>query len=355
MTELLTAPPSTALEHASFLFQAKSEAGGDLALIEGYGVTFGTLNDYGRVFVPGSLAQSIEEISDRKPLTMGYQHNPYTGEVKPIGKWSEISEEKEGLFLGGRISDTQLGRDVSVLARDGAITGLSIGFRIQEYHWAEPNDRVSFDTPFGRVTYQFDDYVMYIVRCKLRECSLVDAPADDEARLTSVQSSAGAAVKALPALQSDESSWDDVAYSMALLMGGRGAGAFSDLPEVERHALYQRVAQAYTKFGNTPPPFEAEPKYRDVAFQHGEREIFQDRYLRKTCSTVIAGAGGLEGALSPETRETALQAIGALQAAVDRRAPEDETEPAGEPLLAEMQASLRQTLETVKKGTPENV
>jgi hypothetical protein len=100
---------------------------------------------------------------------------------------------------------------------------------------------------------------------------------------------------------------------MALLMGGRGAAAFQELPDLEHMQLYQRLAAGYAKYDKTPPAYSRTPNYQDVAFQHGEREIFGDRYLRKNLRTVTAGAQGIAGPLSDETREEAQRAINALE------------------------------------------
>ena len=302
-----------------------------------YGVGYGVENAYGRVFVPGAFAESIQELNaslDTKPLPIGWMHDI------PIGKFTTLRDELKGPYLEGQLSGTSAGQDAGVLAADG-LTAVSVGFVAQVYQWADKGELVSFDTPYGKKTYQADDYVLYVVKAQLVECSMVLVGADDEARITVVQSLLEKADRALPGLATD-ASWEDVAYSMALLMGGRGASAFQELPELEHRSLYERLSRAYTKFSKTPPAYSLRPQYRDVEFQHDERATFQDRYLRKSLAAVTAGAAGVEGQLSPETREEADRAIQALQALTARRDP------------AEILASMSQSLvaaSTHLKGT----
>jgi HK97 family phage prohead protease len=59
---------------------------------------------------------------------MLYQHFSHA----PIGVWEEIAEDARGLYVRGRLtSDIEQARDVAALLRDGALNGLSIGFRTQ--------------------------------------------------------------------------------------------------------------------------------------------------------------------------------------------------------------------------------
>jgi HK97 family phage prohead protease len=57
---------------------------------------------------------------------MLFQHDP----AVPIGTWSEIREDARGLFVRGRLTlDAPKAREVHALMRQGALDGLSIGFR----------------------------------------------------------------------------------------------------------------------------------------------------------------------------------------------------------------------------------
>jgi HK97 family phage prohead protease len=346
MSSLLDAPrvSQRQLQRTVFPFlQAKTSKGErGLLTVEGMGVHYGEVNANGFLFVPGAFSESLKERpSERKPLVMGFEHSLFAP-LTVIGKWSETKESEDGVWLRGPISDTSDGRDVATLIEDGALTGLSIGHTIDHFQFLEPGQRAEFDTPFGKRTYEVDEWALAVIEGAMVEASVVSVPADDEARIDKVlHSTLTKAGKALPGL-AGSAEWHDVAYSMALLMGGRGAAAFADLPELEHRGLYERLASAYRRHGKTPPAYERNPKFSDVAFQHDERALFADRYLRKNLAAVAAGAGGIEGPLSPETREEAKRVLSAL-APLAR----DEAEQ-----LAELDALLRQTTRRVKGTQP---
>lgn len=307
--------------------------------VSGYASIWGSLNSYGEIFVPGAFTETLAAKSAEKPLVMCWQHD------EPIGKWDipPTCEDQTGLYVEGAVSDTAVGRDAITLLNDRAVTGLSIGFWPEVYAFAEPGEFVTFDTPLGRWTSQSDDWTIYILKADVVETSIVAAPADDEARLRArdVAELLAKAEKALPALRNG-AQWDDVAYSMALLLGGRGAAAFRELPDLEHRKLFARIAQTYERFEKKPPAYERFPDYAGIEFRHDEREVFQDRYLRKNLDSVVAGVAGIAGPLSSETRAVAESAIASLTAALNRRDPVDELEDLGAQ-LRDLEARLRQT------------
>lgn len=293
--------PGTDVRRRVYPFRAAEGSDGKTT-IDGYASVFGVRNSYWEVFVPGAFAESLAAKSDEKPFPMGYYHR------EVIGRWTSFDEDQRGLHVAGPISETSSGKDAAILVRDGALTGLSIGFWPLEEIVAEPGEKVVIDG----VTYQNDDgWTFYVTKADVLEASLVMAPADDEARIQKVRSTIEKAARALPALAS-EASWEDTAYSMALLLGGRGAGAFSDLPEADRRAFYGRLVESYERHGKTPPPFNPRSDFKNVSFEHDEREVFADRYLRKNLDAVTAGAKGLRGPLSAGTKEAATQAVAIL-------------------------------------------
>lgn len=299
--------PATEVCRRAFPFRARQDGADTNTTIAGHASVWGSLNSYGEVFVPGAYSRTLTEKSDTKPLVMGFYHR------EAIGRWTRYEEDQHGLFLEGPVSQTTAGKDAAILANDGVLTGLSIGFWPTRYQFAEPGEQVTFSTANGDVSYSFDEWVVYILEAELVEASLVMAPADDDARLTHVRDALQKAERVLPAVSRDtDVSWEDAAYSMALLMGGRGAGAFSDLPPAQHRSLYERVEQIYEAHGKTAPPYERSPEYAKTPFQHDERDVFTDRYLSKTLASVVAGCQGVSGPLSAETRAKAVEAVAAL-------------------------------------------
>lgn len=91
----------------------------------GYASVFGE-PDLGRdVMLPGAFRLSLAKRGARG-IRMLFQHDP----AAPIGVWQEIREDARGLLVRGRLTlETARGREVLALMREGAIDGLSIGFK----------------------------------------------------------------------------------------------------------------------------------------------------------------------------------------------------------------------------------
>jgi HK97 family phage prohead protease len=92
---------------------------------EGYASLFGVADGGGDTVAPGAFAGSLRK-RPAPQVRMLYQHFAHA----PIGVWETIAEDSRGLYVRGRlISDVQSARDVRTLLAEGALNGLSIGFR----------------------------------------------------------------------------------------------------------------------------------------------------------------------------------------------------------------------------------
>ena len=152
-----------------FNVAAEIKAVDDSGVIEGYGSVFGNLDSYSDIVAPGAFAKSLEEAkaSGRMPALL-WQHNP----EEPIGVWTEMREDDRGLFVKGKLAETQRGKEARELIKLGALTGLSIGYTTRTYQVDRENDsRVLTDV-------------------QLWEVSPVTFPANSEARITGVKADA---------------------------------------------------------------------------------------------------------------------------------------------------------------------
>lgn len=92
---------------------------------EGYASLFGVRDAGGDMVMRGAFAKSLRARA-ASGVKMLYQHQA----AEPLGVWSEIYEDGAGLFVRGRIvTDVARGREVLALMREGALDGLSIGFK----------------------------------------------------------------------------------------------------------------------------------------------------------------------------------------------------------------------------------
>ncbi|MDC7787581.1 HK97 family phage prohead protease [Rhodoplanes sp. TEM] len=93
--------------------------------VEGYASLFGEIDQARDMVMPGAFAQTLRTRGLRR-IPMLFQHDP----SEPIGIWLELVEDFRGLKARGRlIPDVARAREVLALVREGAVDGLSIGFR----------------------------------------------------------------------------------------------------------------------------------------------------------------------------------------------------------------------------------
>ncbi|WP_442881076.1 HK97 family phage prohead protease [Bosea sp. (in: a-proteobacteria)] len=132
---------------------------------EGYASLF-RIADLGKdVVEPGAFRESLAR---RGPagVKLLWQHDP----AEPIGRWLDLREDTRGLHVRGRLSlAVARAREIHALMRDGAIDGLSIGFR---------SERARTDPRTG---------LRRLAKVDLWEISLVTFPMLPQARVSAVK------------------------------------------------------------------------------------------------------------------------------------------------------------------------
>lgn len=140
-------------------------------------------------FAPGAFADSIAKRGSRVPLLLHHDDRQL-----PVGKTVELSDTPGALRVVARVSDTAAGNDALTLIHDGVLDGLSVGFYSLGERWnSERTERT-------------------ITRAELRELSIVNFPAYDNARVLAVRAAQG---------DPDEDGPDEVPSDMADLTGVR--------------------------------------------------------------------------------------------------------------------------------------
>jgi hypothetical protein len=92
---------------------------------EGYASVFGVRDGAGDIVAPGAFAASLRR-RGAGGVRMLYQHFAH----EPIGVWDVLREDSRGLYVRGHlVLDVERARDVAALLREGALGGLSIGFK----------------------------------------------------------------------------------------------------------------------------------------------------------------------------------------------------------------------------------
>lgn len=94
---------------------------------EGYASLFGLVDLGGDQMAPGAFIRSLHKRGARD-VRMLWQHDP----ALPIGSWTSIAEDGRGLKVKGRLNlAVGRAREALALMREGAVDGLSIGFRVK--------------------------------------------------------------------------------------------------------------------------------------------------------------------------------------------------------------------------------
>jgi Escherichia/Staphylococcus phage prohead protease len=95
----------------------------------GYASLFGVVDQGGDVILPGAFAASLAR-SGARGVRMLFQHDP----AEPVGVWLRLAEDGRGLRVHGRLTrGASRSEDLARLIADGAIDGLSIGFRARAF------------------------------------------------------------------------------------------------------------------------------------------------------------------------------------------------------------------------------
>lgn len=96
--------------------------------ITGYASRFGEPDQSGDVVAPGAFGAALAQLKAAgRSVKMLWQHDA----ARPLGVWSEVSENRSGLWVRGRVlTDLAIGREAVLLMEAGALDGLSIGYRV---------------------------------------------------------------------------------------------------------------------------------------------------------------------------------------------------------------------------------
>jgi HK97 family phage prohead protease len=171
----------------------------------GYGSVFGEV-DWGRdVVMPGAFKDSLREDFEKmnRKVPMLWQHEAKT----PIGVYTSIKEDKTGLLVQGACNmDVQQGRECHALMKQGALTGLSIGYITEKDEW------------------DADEIVRKLVKLRLYEISPVTFPMNDSARVSAVKN-----IESIKSIRDAEKFLRDAGFSRtesaALIAAVKGANA----------------------------------------------------------------------------------------------------------------------------------
>lgn len=142
-------------------FEVKSVS--DTGLFEGYASVFSSVDEGRDMVAPGAFKRSIRE-RGADGVKLLWQHDPR----EPVGCIDIIREDSRGLYVKGRLLlEIQRAREALSLMKEGALDGLSIGFRTVKARTDEAKG------------------VRHLIDVDLWEISLVTFPMQPAARISS--------------------------------------------------------------------------------------------------------------------------------------------------------------------------
>jgi HK97 family phage prohead protease len=153
------------MEQASYSLSLKTLSGA--GLFEGVASDFQTVDAYGEIVAPGAFTDSLERHKAQGTSPVMLLHHDSS---RPVGNWTQLHEREDGLHVEGKLlMDVRDGAEAYSLLKARALTGLSIGYRVEEKS-------------------EGADGVTVLEKVDLVEVSLVSFPANPNARVTTVKS-----------------------------------------------------------------------------------------------------------------------------------------------------------------------
>lgn len=135
---------------------------------EGFASVFGNTDSYGDVVVQGAFARTIKnrtKANGKADFPILWNHNPN----EPLGVTTSMVEDSKGLKVTGQLNlEVQRAREIYSLMKQGAISGLSIGYTTIKDKIVEGKRN--------------------LLEVRLYEWSPVTFPANEAAGITSVKS-----------------------------------------------------------------------------------------------------------------------------------------------------------------------
>jgi HK97 family phage prohead protease len=103
-------------------------------VFEGYASLFGVADLGKDVVTAGAFADSLAQ-RGTAGIRLLWQHDP----AQPMGRWLALAEDRRGLKVRGKLNlAVERAREIHALMRDGAVDGLSIGFRVERARAERP-------------------------------------------------------------------------------------------------------------------------------------------------------------------------------------------------------------------------
>ncbi len=133
-----------------------------------YGNTKHNIDRAGDRPMDGCYTKSIAKHMEKGTMPkMLWSHDPT---ILPVGSYSKMEEDAKGLKMTGKLSETSMGKDIKILAKDNALDSFSIGYVEVESE---------YDSKTG---------INNLIELDIKEISWVNFPCDENAQLEAIKS-----------------------------------------------------------------------------------------------------------------------------------------------------------------------
>jgi len=158
---------------------------------EGHGSTFKNVDYGGDIMLPGAFKRSISQHKKTGQWPpMFWMHDP----SRVAGKWTDMREDANGLYVKGVLADTPLGNEIHTLLKMDAVRGMSIGYSTVDSDYDDDGNRL-------------------LKEVELWEVSVVSLPMNPLAQVAHVKSRLSAAGEYVPTPREFEHALRDVGCS----------------------------------------------------------------------------------------------------------------------------------------------
>ena len=171
---------STEVEHKTIMFKVietkeATISGIKYGIIEGYASTYGNVDRGGDVIQRGAFKKCLQKyVAENRPIKMLYQHSMM--DIIGIFPADKMMDDEKGLYCQGQINlEVQRGRETYALAKQGAISDMSIGYSVDDGELIQ-------DPKTGGVVRQLKEVMLW-------EISPVGEPMNPDAKITEVKTS----------------------------------------------------------------------------------------------------------------------------------------------------------------------
>lgn len=198
--------------------ELKIKAVSDTGEFSGYGSVFGVKDSYSDIVVKGAFQKSLDKWNEKTSLpALLWQHDM----SEPIGVYTKMEEDENGLYVEGRllIDDDPLAKRAHAHLKAGSITGLSIGYSLQDHEYDKQKE------------------AFILKEIDLWEVSLVTFPANEQARIEDVKNALVAGE--IPSPKTVERALREVGFSRSQSKEfmAKGFGGLRDAEEDEPNLM----------------------------------------------------------------------------------------------------------------------